>query len=1092
MRQIVLAVILTCLAITSLANAQVYYATLVGTVRDASGATVPNATITATELTTGVVTSATSNESGDYRIATLRPGSYNISATKASFKAVTINDIQLLVGKTTRVDIGLEVGEVQEKITVEGAAPLVQTDTAERGAIMGRREVEALPLNTRNITELTYLIPGAVKSSTQGEPVPDVNALGPNRNQYYVDGGGSTSMYAGQPVERVSIDTVQEFKVETALMTADRGLHAGSVISVATRQGTNQFHGVAYEFFRNNVLNARNVFASTPPSLRYNQFGATLGGPLIKNQLFFLANYEGSRERRARTFNVTMPTPAEKQGDFTPGTGVKNAAIFDPLSVDPTTGLRDPFPGNRIPESRIHPISRRYLSLWPDPQTSGIPNYIFNAPSENDFDRFAVRIDYNLREKDRFLFRYGHQNNPILNPGSVPGAATGTTGDVASGNAMVAGWNHMFGPRTLNEVRVSFAKNDIGSVPTDFYGQNKTKEFGFSNGDRVPEELWSLPSVAFGGVPTTGVGGGSVSLYPNQTYYVQDDLTFVKGRHTFKTGAQFVRFTTQGFFASAGGVLQSFSGLYTTQIGNLAGGQPFADFLLGALGGMSIVESAEAAYYDRHFWQMYFMDDWKVSSRLVLQLGLRYDINLPATSANGESLAWIDGLDKREGQVAVFPKNAEQPLKDALRGEPLGFPYRFSDNNWLNRPNWKDFQPRIGVAYRPFNDNRTVIRGGYGLFYDANINTATTSLNFGRPFYVFSATPARPVVFEPPPYEFGQVPILSAGFQPGEQFRSGYVSQPDWPDPRIQQWNVTFQRELGRSIAVEAAYVGNHLQNGQTSAVWNRRYPVGYTFRYDDGNTFTVTSDTPLLQRVKYPLLNRGTSALSWTHQTYHSAQFYVTKEMSHGVQFRAGYTTMGIRGTDGNWQDEWNVRDMNYTLSSERPNNFFATYVWDLPGQSLRGWAGALFGGWRSSGIINVVSGSRTFVNEGIVLTAGKSGFEVMPIMLRDPNLSSSERSLDRWFDTDAFVQTPANEFGTQEAVWSVRGDGLQNVDVAFSKIFQLPREHRLQFRAEFFNFFNHPQFGAPATVRGLATFGKVTSSGPAREVQFGLKYEF
>jgi hypothetical protein len=295
--------------------------------------------------------------------------------------------------------------------------------------------------------------------------------------------------------------------------------------------------------------------------------------------------------------------------------------------------------------------------------------------------------------------------------------------------------------------------------------------------------------------------------------------------------------------------------------------------------------------------------------------------------------------------------------------------------------------------------------------------------------------------------------------------------------------SITFQRELGRSIAVEAAYVGNHLQNGQTAAVWNRRYPVGYTFRYDDGSTFTVASDTPLLQRVKYPLLNRGTSVMSWTHQTYHSAQFYVTKEMSHGVQFRAGYTTMTIRGTDGNWQDEWNVRDLNYTLASERPNNLFATYVWDLPGQTLRGWVGAVFWGWLSSGIINVVSGSRIFVNEGIVLTAGKSGFEVMPIMLREPNLASSERTLDRWFDTDAFVQTPADQFGTQEAVWSVRGDGLQNFDVALSKIFMLPREHRLQIRAEFFNFLNHPQFGAPATVRGLATFGKVTSAGPARE---------
>lgn len=560
----------------------------------------------------------------------------------------------------------------------------------------------------------------------------------------------------------------------------------------------------------------------------------------------------------------------------------------------------------------------------------------------------------------------------------------------------------------------------------------------------------------------------------------------------FKTGFQHIRFRTQGFFASAGGVLQSFSGNYTTQINNLGGGQPFADFLLGTLGGMSIVESAEAASFNRNFWQMYFMDDWKVSSRLVLQLGVRYDINLPATSANGQSLAWIDGLDKREGQVAVFPANAKQPLEEALRGQPLGFPYRFSDNNWLNQPNWKNVQPRIGVVYRPFNDTRTVIRGGYGLFYDANINTSTTSLNFGRPFYVFSATPARPVVFEPPPYTFGQVPRLTAGFAPGEQFRSGYVSQPNWPDPHIHQWNITFQRSIGHGIAVEAAYVGNRLQNGQIASVWNRRYPVGWTFQYDDGSTYTVQESTTLLQRNKYPQLARGTSAVSWTHQNYQAAQFYVTKEMSHGVQFRAGYTRMRLQGADGNWQDEWKSRDLNYTLSTDQPNNFFATYVWELPGQKLKGFTGALLGGWRTSGIINVLSGPRTFINEGVVLTAGKSGFEVMPIMVRDPNLPSSQRTLDRWFDTGAFQQTPANQFGTQEAVWAVKGDGLQNFDIALSKFFRVMEGHRLQFRGEFFNLFNHPQFGGPAGARGQATFGKVTSAGPAREIQFGLKYEF
>jgi len=1082
---------LTLLASASI-SAQVYYSTVVGTIRDPTSAVVPGVRVVATEVRTGITSTTATDANGDYRIATLQPGVYEISAAKDGFQSQTLSGIQLYVGQTSRVDINLEVGNVVQRIAVEGQAPLVQTDTADRGVVMNRREIEALPLNERNITELTYLIPGAVRSSINSETVPDVNGLGSSRDQYYVDGGGSTSYYQGAPVERVSVDTVEEFKVETALMTADRGLKAGSIISVATKQGTNQFHGIAYEFIRNDALDARNFFALSPPPLRFNQFGGTLGGPLIKNRLFFQVNYEGSRDRQAKVFNVTMPTAAEKAGSFTPGTGAKSAPIFDPLSIDSGTNLRTPFPNNQIPRSRMNPIALQYLPFWPDPKSPGFPNYIFNAPSQNDFDRFGIRGDFNLREKDRFLFRYGHQNNPYLNPGAVPGAATGTAGDGATGQAMIAGWNHGFGPRMFNEARVSYAKSDMNSHPTDLYGQNMTKRLGFSNGDTVPQLLWSLPGVGFSGVPTSGVGGGSVFFQPNQTYYIQDDLTFIRGRHTFKTGVQHVRFDAQVYFASAGGVIQTFNGRYTTQINDLAGGQPFADFLLGALGGMSIVQSAEAAYYRRHLWQMYFMDDWKVNSRLTLQLGVRYDINLPAVSSNGESIAWLDGLSQRTGQTAVLPKNAEGPLELALNGQPLGFPYRFSDNDWLWHPNWRDIQPRIGFAFRPFNDTNTVIRGGYGMFYDANVQSATTDLNFGRPFYVFSATPVRPVVFEPPPYTFGVVPVLSAGFGPNEQFRSGYVSQAEWPDPRVQQWNLTVQRALGHGFVVEAAYVGNHLGNGQTSAVWNRFYPPGYTFRYDDGSTFTIASDTPQTERQKYPRLARGTSSLAWLHSMYNAGQFYVAKQMSHGVQFRAGYTRMHIYGTDGNWQDEWGAQNMNYTLGNNYPNNFFATYVWELPGRGLKGVAAALLGGWRASGIVNVVSGAPVFINEGIPLIPGKSGFEIMPLMLRDPNLPSSKRTLSRWFDTSAFAPPPANQFGDQSAVWSVRADGLRNVNAGFSKFFALTETHRLQFRGEFFNFFNHPQFQAPAGARGQATFGQVTSAGPARQIQLGFKYEF
>jgi hypothetical protein len=619
------------------------------------------------------------------------------------------------------------------------------------------------------------------------------------------------------------------------------------------------------------------------------------------------------------------------------------------------------------------------------------------------------------------------------------------------------------------------------------------KQLGFTNGDTAPQIIWSLPGVGFGGVPTSGVGGGSVFFQPNQTYFVQDDLSIIRGRHTFKTGLLAFRFKAQVYFASAGGVLQSFSGLYTSQINDLAGGQPFADFLLGALGGVSVVQSAEAAYYNRNFWQMYFMDDWKVSSRLTLQLGLRYDLNLPATSANGQSAAWIDGLDTRDQQTVVFPKNARGPLAAVLNGQPLGFPYNFSGNNWLWYPNWKNMQPRAGFAFRPFNDTKTVIRGGYGIFYDANTNASTTSLNFGRPFYVFSATPPPASQFTAPPYTFGVVPTLTVGFLPGQQFRSGYVSQPHWPDPRVQQWNLTIQRGIGHGIAVEGAYVGNHLGNGQTATTFNRLYPVGYTFHYDNGTSYTIQSSDALVRRQKYPLMARGTSALAWTHSTYEAAQFYVRKEFSNGLQVRAGYTRMHVYGSDGTWQDEWAAQSVNYQLSDNYPNIFFATYVYELPGQKLKGFLGAVLGGWRASGIINVASGPATYVYQGIPTIAGKtSSAELQPLLLHDPNLPSSQRTLQRWFDTSAFATPPPNSFGDLAATHAVRAPGQRNLNAGFAKIFRIRERQRLQFRGEFFNFFNHPQFGQPAATNGLSNFGQITSANPARQVQLGLKYDF
>jgi hypothetical protein len=1079
------------LATAGTVPAQVYYGTLVGTVRDSAAAVIPNADVTATEVKTGVVARAVTNAEGDYRIATLRPGEYTVSASHAGFASKSVRGLTLAVGQTGRIDVTLEVGAIGETVSVTGAGTLLQTETAERGTVLSQREVEALPTNTRNIAELTYLTPGAVKSSTYfSEPMPSVQGLGASANQFYVDGGGITSSYMMLPTERVSIDSIQEFKVETSNTTADHGLLAGSTVSIATKHGTNEFHGTLFEFNRNDKLAARNFFAPKVPDLRYNEFGGNVGGPVIKEKLFFFASYEGSRERRDQNLTATVPTAAERAGNFTPGTGAKSAVIFNPFDVDPATGLRRPFANNTIPASLLNPIAQKYLSMWPLPNTDGFPNYRYSAPSQNDFDRYAARVDYTASSRDSVLVRFGYQSNPTVTPGVLPGAGLGTIGNTLEGRNLTATWNRVLGAHAVNQARFAYAKLLQTSIPSEFVGQNLSQEFGYANGDRVPQGIWGCPSVRFAGVATNGVCGGGIWTFPNDTYYFSDDLTFLVGSHTFKTGFLHQRYAINTTYGSAGGVSSSFSGRFTSQIGDFSGGQPFADFLLGTLSGASMNENPQISRDRRNIWQTYFQDDWKLGSKLTLQLGLRYEMNLPAYMEDGRAGAWLDGLDSRTGQTLVLPSNGEAALADVLKGKPLGFPYQFSDNAWLSKPEWGNVGPRLGVAFRPFGDTDTVIRGGYGIFYNMTVGTVQNNRNFGRPFYSSASTPPRAVAFEPPPYTLGDAPIISPAFAPGEPFSSGYVASPEWPDARIQQWNVSVQRYLGASLALEVGYVGNKLTQGLNINTWNKTFPVGYTFQYDDGSTFTIDDSTPLLQRKKYPDLGTSTSSWPWSHSVYQGLQAQLVKRMSKGLQFRVGYTRSRLTGQNGIYQDEWNLDGLNYKLADDRPNVFFLTYVWEVPGRHLGGVLGQALGGWQLAGIINLESGALVNPSESQPQFASASGIE--PVLLRDPNLPASQRTLTRWFDTDAFAQPGLNQLGSNAAINSIRADSRQNVDLSLSKYFNILGQHRLQVRAEAFNVFNHANFRPPNGARGTAGFGVVSAAGPAREVQLAVKFEF
>jgi hypothetical protein len=744
--------------------------------------------------------------------------------------------------------------------------------------------------------------------------------------------------------------------------------------------------------------------------------------------------------------------------------------------------------------------------LWPEPNRSGVPNFIYNGAGKNNFDRYSGRIDYNISSNDIVFGRYGYQGNSVFTPGPIPSPGSFSTGNSQKGSSVVVTWTHLISQRSFNDLRFSFAKGDFIIRQGGFSSDNQAADLGFSYANTLTDAAKGCPAVAFSAPGFNTVAACSSNLnenLPDRSYYVTDDFSFVRGSHSLKAGVLFLHNRSDALAGFTGGGNYSFSGNYTAQLLDTSGhtGQPFADFLLGYLGGISYSTGFFSTHIRINNWGGYFQDNWKVSSKLNLQLGIRYDIKLPPTDAAGTNGGSIIGLEHRTGQSLLFPKNSQAVLKQRLPDGNLGLPYKFSNSNGLYNGHYRDIAPRIGFAYRPFADNKTVVRGGFGIYYEAeNFNQFQAG---ERPWQGSATTLPRTTIWEPPPYLFGQSPRSPTfTYQPGELFPVWAYTDPNtWINGRSFQWNVMVQRGFATNWSLEVGYIGNKFDHGQNVYLWNRTYMPGYTFDYDDGSSFTIKDDTPLLQRVKYPEM--GISFIGTTpglaHGDYQAAQISVIKQMSHGFQMRAGYTRSRSIGLEGQRigassviQDEWHQPTLNFYRKSDTPNVLFVTYVWQLPGFKMKGVLGALLGGWQTAGIVRFQSGERVDIRELYPQWEGAFGVFVKPVMTCDPN-NFSGRTLNEWFNTSCFSQPPVNQFGTDASTNAVRADGMENVDLTFSKYFNLHRENtKLQFRAELFNAFNHPQFGDPDGLRGTATFGKVTYAYAPRIIQFGLKLEF
>ena len=1075
-RSIYLSLVFLAVQSTAFLYAQQTTGTIRGSVTDASGGAVATARVSVTNNDTGAAEMAVTDVSGGYSFPLLRPGHYTVRAEASGFNTAVQSDVLVRITETAVANFNLQVGSVTESVTVTGNVSLVQTDTSSEGKVIERQTISALPLATRNFTQLLGLTAGVLTNPYNAENIgfgtqnPNVNGMRAGSNNYLLDGAQNNNPMnnAVEGVGTPSVAFLQEFKVITNLYSAEYGRNAGSVVNVVTRTGTNSLHGEAYEFLRNNVLVARPFFAQRRGQNTQNQFGATVGGPVVlpkiyngKDRTFFFVGYEGLRQRNTNSNDATVigrvPVAAEREGVFS--TAVK----------DPTTG--QPFPGNTIPANRINATSALLLQKYvplpnvSDPQNNFIQQFgtPFNA------NQFTYRIDHNISDNDRLMFR---QFNEYANQFSASGKLPGFGREQKFTQRHLAlSEIHSFRPNLINEFRFGYYNhinpaNDVDGQDLGYTGPNVIDPR--TVGITPMNDVLGLPGISVTGLLGYGYTGND---YKDQIahFIFNDTLAHVLGPHTLKYGAE-IRL---GQEQSAGVPWQgrfAYNGQYT--------GVPLADFLLGGPNSTTIANGP--AKIDMRDWNFNFFaqDDWKVTRRLTLNFGVRYEYNRPLT----ETLL---------GQLLNFyPERYRGPGVDSglvIGGLTDGVPPStvYGDRN--------NFAPRFGFAYAFGSQSKTVIRGGYGLFFDTPTGQITQQKLFEPPYsanqtVLFSPTsPLNGYAF-PAPIDLSNPPPKTV---PGGSLTIRPIAK-DQITGYAQQWNFGLQHELANGLLAAASYVGT--RGRQLFRNHNINYPrtVGSALvRPYDGFSSIMLMDPG------------GNSE-------YHSMQLTVQKRFQRGASFLAAYTfgkaldeaAATTRFFDNATGDPANLRGSWGPAAFDRTQRLVVSYNLEVPnpfGAGAKG-AAAILNGWEISGVTTIQSGLPFTVtnaqsnldHDGDAGSAGTGGRAdavsgVEPIK---PGPNSSK--LNNYLNPAAFSPAPRSRYGTLGRN-TMRGPGANLWDARISKSTPLHERVNLRFLTEFFNVWNHPAFGNPATVLGTATFGTIRSTASnARIVQFALKLEY
>jgi hypothetical protein len=1058
-----------------------------GRVQDALGGVLPGAAVVAEQAQTGQKFTTSTNSSGQYLLTQLPIGTYSLKVNATNFKQAVVSNVEVHLGDSLRHDVTVQIGDANETVVVEADSGAVQPESAEIKDVIQSRQIVNLPLKTREFLDLAMLSPGVVRppGGTRGDAMQQagtlVNVLGQRsgHNLYLIDGATVTDEHFNNMVVAPSIDSISEFNVQKTSYAPEFGGKSGAVINVVTKSGSNELHGSLFEFVRNDVFNAKNFFDSQTapiPPFRQNQYGGSLGGPVIKNRTFFFVDYEGQRIEKSLTSTFSVPTDAMRTGDFT---GLPT--IYDPNSS--AAGIRQPFPGNLVPDTELDSVSSALLANIPHANLPGIAQNLLASEAQRiKSNNASAKLDHQFSANDTAFARFSlfdaREFDPfgsgVLQESLLPGFGRDLSTHSLNG---VASWTHVFSAEFLNEARFAFL-TVVGGQTSPNAGNPFAAQTGLQGVTTDPLDM-GFPQVSFGGQFTTMGDPALFSFRNNRDFEFFDNLSLHTRSHNIKFGAYLMHYNLQPVNPNGARGIFAFTPRFTSSAAGLGDGNAFADFLLGDPTTAQVGLGRAAMDANANWGHFYIQDGWQVARSLKLDLGLRYEYNQNMTDANNQMSA-IDPLVP--GGRFVIASNGSGMISPAANAllPLLPIPYVTSAaagwNSSLLTSRPLRLAPRGGFAWTLPGHSNTVLRGGYGIYPNQAAYSIVTAFAQNLPFFVTKTVSSNAAA--PPSFQIqNALTTTSLGTVGGNDLNHDFKIEYN------EVWNLNLERELTKGSVLSIAYIGSRTVHADSSTVLNVPLP-------GPGN---ISARRPIPQLSQFNTIRWD----GWS--TYNALAVEIKRRFKRGLTFDANWTwshSIDDASDPGATLNEANLPQNVYDTTSEKASSSFdhrhravVSLVYQIPAPAKMRWVKAVLGQWQTGSYFTAQSGAPFTVNISSDQANIGAGPAQRPNVSGDPN--NGPQTPQQWFSTSVFTLPALYTFGNTPRN-AVIGPGLEEFDFSLQKDIVVKEPVRLQFRAEAYNLLNHPNFNIPNRIAFTPNFGRISSAQDSRQLQFALKLLF